>query len=53
MRQKREMCSCESNDYGVKTETVQITELQDFKGHPFKVERDVALFELSKSIEDR
>ena len=53
MRQTSEMCSCGSYVYGVKTETVQITELQDFKGHPFKVERDVALFELSKSIEDK
>ena len=53
MRQKREMRLCESHDHGVKTETVQITELYDFKGHPFKVEWDVALFELSKSIEDK
>ena len=28
-----------------------IAELQDFEGHPFKVENDMALFELMQSIE--
>lgn len=30
---------------------VPIAELQDFEGHPFKVEKDMALFELMQSIE--
>lgn len=30
---------------------VPIAELQDFEGHPFKVENDMALFELMQSIE--
>ena len=34
------------------TRKVKIAELQDFKGHPFKVEYDMKLFELSKSIEE-
>lgn len=30
---------------------IPISELHDFKGHPFKVENNMALFELMKSIE--
>ena len=32
---------------------MKISELHDFKGHPFKVEQDIQLFELMRSIEDK
>lgn len=44
---------CGIFDHNVQTQNVKISELHDFQGHPFKVEHDMQLFELSKSIEDK
>lgn len=46
------MCSSWSINHDVRSENVRISELHEFKGHPFKVENDNALFELMKSIEE-
>ena len=37
-------CSCGNDEYGLQTGSVKISELHDFKGHPFKVEQDIQLF---------
>ena len=47
------MCSFGKDEYGLQTGNVKISELHDFKGHPFKVELDIQLFELMRSIEDK
>ena len=44
---------CGIFEHNVQTQNVKITELHDFQGHPFKVEHDIQLFELLKSIEDK
>lgn len=55
MKKKEELCSFPQQENSVMAETdirmVPIAELQDFEGHPFKVENDMALFELMQSIE--
>lgn len=55
MKKKEELCSFPQQDQSAVVETdirmVPIAELQDFEGHPFKVENDMALFELMQSIE--
>ena len=55
MKKKEELCSFPQQDHSAVVETdirmVPIAELQDFEGHPFKVENDMALFELMQSIE--
>lgn len=55
MKKKEELCSFPQQDNSAMAETdirmVPIAELQDFEGHPFKVENDMALFELMQSIE--
>ena len=55
MKKKEELCSFSQQEHSTVVETdikmVPIAELQDFEGHPFKVENDMALFELMKSIE--
>lgn len=55
MKKKEELCSFPQQEHSVVVETdikmVSISELQDFEGHPFKVENDMALFELMQSIE--
>lgn len=55
MKKKEELCSFPQQKNNAMAETdirmVPITELQDFEGHPFKVENDMALFELMQSIE--
>jgi ParB family chromosome partitioning protein len=55
MKKKEELCSFSQQNNGAVAETdirmVPIAELQDFEGHPFKVENDMALFELMQSIE--
>lgn len=55
MKKKEELCSFPQQENSVMAETdirmVPIVELQDFEGHPFKVENDMALFELMQSIE--
>ena len=47
------MCSFGTDEYGLQTGTMKISELNDFKGHPFKVEQDIQLFELMRSIEEK
>ena len=51
MTKKKVMCSSASGDSGAGIGMVKIEELHDFKGHPFKVERNQELFELRRSIE--
>lgn len=55
MKKKEELYSCSQQDHSAMAETdiklVPIADLHDFEGHPFKVENDVALFELMQSIE--
>lgn len=55
MKNKKELCSFPQQEDSAVAETdirmVPIAELQDFEGHPFKVENDMALFELMQSIE--
>lgn len=50
MKKKEELCSFPQQEQSAVVETdikiVPIAELQDFEGHPFKVENDMALFEL-------
>lgn len=53
MERTKTMCSFGTDEYGLQTGTVKISELHDFKGHPFKVEHDIQLFELMRSIEDK
>jgi ParB family chromosome partitioning protein len=53
MKETKAMCSSWSDDHGVKLENVKISDLHDFKEHPFHVVEDSALFELTKSIEDK
>lgn len=51
MTKKKVMCSSVNVDSGAGIGMVKIEELHDFKGHPFKVERNQELFELRRSIE--
>ena len=55
MKKKEELCSFPQQENSAVMETdikmVPIAQLQDFEGHPFKVENDMALFELMQSIE--
>lgn len=55
MKKKEELYYFSQQKDGAVVETdirmVPIAELQDFEGHPFKVENDMALFELMQSIE--
>lgn len=53
MEQTGKKSICGIFDHNVQTENVKIRELHDFQGHPFKVEHDMHLFELSKSIENK
>ena len=53
MEKTKAMCSFRTDEYGLQTENVKISDLHDFKGHPFKVEQDIQLFELMRSIEDK
>ncbi len=53
MEQTGKKSICGIFDHNVQTENVKISELHDFQGHPFKVEHDMHLFKLSKSIEDK
>lgn len=53
MKQASERCTSGIYDHDVQAGNVKISELHDFKGHPFKVERDMELFELTRSIEDK
>lgn len=53
---KEENCklySLETDNQRLVTNLVTINELHDFKEHPFKVEQDMQLFELMRSIEEK
>ena len=43
----------ETDNQRLVTNLVTINELHDFKNHPFKVEQDMQLFELVRSIEEK
>lgn len=55
MKKQEEVYSFPQQNDGAVVETdirmIPLSELHDFKGHPFKVENDMALFELMQSIE--
>ena len=55
MKKKEELYACSQQDHSAMAETdikmVPIADLHDFEGHPFKVENDMALFELMQNIE--
>ena len=51
MEKTKVTCYFGTDDYGLQTGNVKISELHDFKGHPFKVEQDIQLFELMRSSE--
>ena len=51
MAKKKEMCSLENHESGAGIVLMKLEELHSFEGHPFKVERNQALFELRCSIE--
>ena len=53
MKKSKELCSLWNNEQEVQTGNVRISELHEFKGHPFRVEHDMQLFELSRSIEEK
>ena len=53
MKKSKELCSLWNNEQKVQTGNVKISELHEFKGHPFRVEHDMQLFELSRSIEEK
>ena len=53
MEKTKVTCSFGNDEYGLQTGTVKISDLHDFKGHPFKVEQDIQLFELMRSIEEK
>ena len=53
---KEENCklySLETDNQRLVTKLVTINELHDFKKHPFKIEHDMQLFELMRSIEEK
>ena len=51
MEEKKVMCSSVCVEQGVGIVLINIEELHDFTGHPFRVERNQELFELMQSIE--
>lgn len=53
MESEKIMCSFGTDEYDLQGRNVKISELHDFKGHPFKVEQDIQLFELMRSIENK
>ncbi len=53
MEKTKATCFFGNDEYGLQTGTVKISDLHDFKGHPFKVKNDIQLFELMRSIEDK
>lgn len=53
MGKNESMSLFKDNDPGVVFDNVNICELHGFKDHPFKVEYDLALFELMRSIEEK
>ena len=53
MKKSKDLCSLWNNEQELQTGNVKISELHEFKGHPFRVEHDMQLFELSRSIEEK
>lgn len=53
MKKSKELCSLWNNEQELQTRNVKISELHEFKGHPFRVEHDMQLFELSQSIDEK
>ena len=53
MKETKEMYSSWGDNHGVRLRNVKISDLHDFKEHPFHVVEDTALFELAKSIEEK
>ncbi len=53
MKKSKELCTLWNNEQELQTGNVKISELHEFKGHPFRVEHDMQLFELSRSIEEK
>ena len=53
MKEIKEMYPSWGDDHGVRLGNVKISDLHDFKEHPFHVVEDTAVFELAKSIEDK
>ena len=53
LKKSKELCSLWNNEQELQTGNVKISELHEFKGHPFRVEHDMQLFELSKSIGEK
>ena len=51
MTKKRVMCSAKDYESGAGIVLVKVSELHDFKDHPFKVEQNQELFELRQSME--
>lgn len=51
MARKKEMCPSSDVMPGAGVRMIKIEDLHDFKGHPFRVERNQELFELRRSIE--
>ena len=51
MTKKRVMCSSKDYESGAGIVLVKVSELHDFKDHPFKVEQNQELFELRQSME--
>lgn len=51
MARKKEMCSSANVEPGAGIVMVETSQLHGFKNHPFKVERNLELFELRQSIE--
>ena len=50
MKETKEMYPSWGDDHGVRLGNVKISDLHDFKEHPFHVVEDTALFELAKSM---
>lgn len=53
MKETKEMYPSWGDDHGLRLGNVKISDLHDFKEHPFHVVEDIELFELAKSIEDK
>ena len=41
MKKSKELCSLWNNEQELQTGNVKISELHEFKGHPFRVEHDM------------
>lgn len=53
MENEKTVDTLRNDDHGLCVVMISIDDLHDFKGHPFKVLEDGAMFELAKSIEEK